>query len=312
VKAVEPDRSVFVVNALMVNALTVNALMGGQYEEIMITTVAALQTSPQATMAAALEETLSLATEAVKSGAGFLGTPEYCGGLLADGSALKPPHADEDKHEYLNGLKRFSAEHKVWFLVGSVAVTAPQGRIYNRGFLLDDTGAVRSRYTKIHMFDIQFTDADVYRESASVEAGSEVVVADTPIGRIGHTICYDLRFPHLYRQLAQSGAQVLAIPAAFTKKTGELHWHILNRARAIENGAYVFAPCSVGEVPGGGAAYGHSLIVDPLGAVVADGGDVPGIALAEIDTGLVDEARRRIPSLSHDRPLVVEAHSNVA
>ena len=248
-------------------------------------------------MAAALDETLTLATEAVKAGATFLGTPEYCGGLLSEGSALKPPHAHEDEHEYLNGLKRFAADNKVWFLVGSVAITAPQGRIYNRGFLLDDNGAVRSRYTKIHMFDIQFTDADVYRESASVEAGSEVILTDTPVGRMGHTICYDLRFPHLYRQLAQSGAQVLAIPAAFTKKTGELHWHVLNRARAIENGAYVFAPCSVGNVPGGGEAYGHSLIVDPLGEVIADGGGEPGVVLAEIDTGLVDEARQRIPSL---------------
>ena len=263
-------------------------------------------------MAAALDETLTLATEAVKAGATFLGTPEYCGGLLSEGSALKPPHAHEDEHEYLNGLKRFAADNKVWFLVGSVAITAPQGRIYNRGFLLDDNGAVRSRYTKIHMFDIQFTDADVYRESASVEAGSEVILTDTPVGRMGHTICYDLRFPHLYRQLAQSGAQVLAIPAAFTKKTGELHWHVLNRARAIENGAYVFAPCSVGNVPGGGEAYGHSLIVDPLGEVIAAGGGEPGVVLAEIDTGLVDEARQRIPSLSHDRQFIAESQANVA
>lgn len=278
----------------------------------MLTTVAALQTSPQATMAAALDETLTLATEAVKSGALFLGTPEYCGGLLSDGPALNPPHAREDEHEYLNRIRRFSADNKVWFLVGSVAITAPRSRIYNRGFLLDDTGAIRSRYTKIHMFDIQFTDADVYRESASVEAGSEIVMADTPVGRIGHTICYDLRFPHLYRQLAQSGAEVLAIPAAFTKKTGELHWHVLNRARAIENGAYVFAPCAVGDVPGGGAAYGHSLIIDPLGAVIADGGDEPGVVLAEVDTSLVNEARQRIPSLSHDRRLVAESRSSVA
>ena len=266
------------------------------------TTVAALQTSPQATMASALDETLTLAAEAVKSGAVFLGTPEYCGGLVSDGPVLTPPHAHEADHQYLNGLKRFAAQNKVWFLVGSVAITAPQGKIYNRGFLLDDTGTVRSRYTKIHMFDIQFTDADVYRESASVEAGSERVLTDTPAGSLGHTICYDLRFPHLYRELSHAGAQILAIPAAFTKKTGELHWHVLNRARAIENGAYVFAPCSVGDVPGGGAAYGHSLIVDPWGAVIADGGDSPDVVLADIDLAQVSEARSRIPSLSHDKP----------
>lgn len=272
----------------------------------MSTTVAALQTSPQKTMAAALDETLVLAAEAVAAGAVFLGTPEYCGGLVSDGPVLVPPHMHEENHEYLNGIKRFSADNKVWFLVGSVAITAPQGRIFNRGFVVDDTGRVRSRYTKIHMFDIQFTEADVYRESASVEAGSEAVLLETPIGKVAHTICYDLRFPYLYRALTQAGAQVLAVPAAFTKKTGELHWHVLNRARAIENGAYIFAPCAVGSVPGGGEAYGHSLIVDPWGAVVADGGDTPGVVLAEIDVSITEQARGRIPSLSHDREMTID------
>jgi len=212
-----------------------------------------------------------------------------------------PPHAEEDKHTYLAGLKRFAADNGVWFMVGSVAITASKGRIYNRGFLLDSTGQVRSRYTKIHMFDIQLSDADVYRESATVEAGGEIVLVETPAGMLGHTICYDLRFPQLYRELAQAGAQILAVPAAFTKKTGELHWHILNRARAIENGAWVFAPCAVGEVPGGGAAYGHSLIIDPWGKVVADGGEQPGVVLADIDVNVAEDARLRIPSLSHDR-----------
>jgi len=268
----------------------------------MAVTVAALQTSPQPTMAAALDESLTLAAEAVAAGATFLGTPEYCGGLVSDGPVLVPPHAHEDDHAYLTGMKRFAADNQVFVLVGSIAITAGQDRIYNRGFLLDDTGQIRSRYTKIHMFDIQFSQKDVYRESASVEAGSELVLMDTPAGMMGHTICYDLRFPHLYRELAQAGAQVLAIPAAFTKKTGELHWHVLNRARAVENGAYVFAPCSVGDVQGGGMAYGHSLIVDPWGEVIADGGDSPGVVLAEIDVNISDEARARIPSLSHDRP----------
>ena len=275
----------------------------------MTATVAALQTSPQPTMAAALDQTLTLAEEAVNSGAVFLGTPEYCGGLVSDGPALVPPHAEEDKHLYLAGLKRFSAANGVWFMVGSIAVTAPQDRIYNRGFMLDDTGQVRSRYTKIHMFDIQLSETDVYRESATVEAGAEVVLAETPAGLLGHTICYDLRFPQLYRELAQAGAQILAVPAAFTRKTGEMHWHVLNRARAIENGAWVFSPCAVGEVPGGGAAYGHSLIIDPWGTVVADGGEAPGVVLAEIDAKVSAEARQRIPSLSHDRPVSTGAVS---
>lgn len=266
-----------------------------------MTTVAALQTSPQATMALALDETLELAQQAVASGARFLATPEYCGGLVSDGSALVPPHAHEEDHDYLIGMQRFAAEAGVWVLVGSVAITGPEGRIYNRGFLLDAAGVVRSRYTKIHMFDIQLSETEVYRESARVVPGNEAVLMDTPVGRMGHTICYDLRFAHLYRDLAQAGAEILATPAAFTKKTGEVHWHALTRARAIENGAYMLSPCSVGPVPGGGAAYGHSLIVDPWGGIVAEGGEAPGVVLGEIDLARVSEARAAIPSLQHDR-----------
>lgn len=267
----------------------------------MPSTIALLQTSPQLTMQSALDEMVTLAEEACSSGARFLATPEYCGGLVSDGPKLVPPHDVEEKHLYLKGVKQFAAENQVWFLVGSIAITGAGGRIFNRGFLIDDNGEVRSRYTKIHLFDIQLSESQTYRESASVEAGSEAVLLDTPVGIMGHTICYDLRFPSLYRDLAQAGAQLLAIPAAFTQKTGEVHWHVLNRARAIENGAYVIAPCAVGDVPGGGAAYGHSLVVDPWGAVIADGGAAPGVVLAEIDLSLVDNARTRIPSLYHDR-----------
>lgn len=267
----------------------------------MKSTIALLQTTPQPTMEAAFEEAMSLSSDALKSGAKFLMSPEYCGGLKSDGPRLIPPHAVEEEHFYLNGVKQFAAENRVWFMVGSIAITGPDGRVFNRGFLIDDNGEIRSRYTKIHMFDIQLSESQVYRESASVEAGSDAVLADSPIGKIGHTICYDLRFPTLYRDLAQAGAQVLAVPAAFTRKTGEVHWHVLNRARAIENGAYVVAPCAVGDVPGGGQAYGHSLVVDPWGSVIADGGAEPGVVMSEIDLANVDTARTRIPSLSHDQ-----------
>lgn len=267
----------------------------------MKSTVALLQTSPQPTMEAAFDEANSLANDALKSGAKFILTPEYGGGLKSDGPRLLPPHAVEEDHFYLNGVKQFAAENRVWFLVGSVAITGSEGKIFNRSFLIDNHGEVRARYTKIHMFDIQLSESEVYCESASVEAGSKAVSVDTPIGKVGHTICYDLRFPSLYRDLAQAGAQVLAVPAAFTKKTGEVHWHVLNRARAIENGAYVLAPCAVGKVPGGGEAYGHSLIVDPWGTVVVDGGAETGVVMAEIDLSLVDAARARIPSLLHDK-----------
>jgi predicted amidohydrolase len=151
------------------------------------------------------------------------------------------------------------------------------------------------------MFDVQLSEAEVYRESAFVSPGAEAVIEDTPWGRIGHTICYDLRFPHLYRDLARAGAEILTVPAAFTRKTGAAHWHVLNRARAIENGAFVVASAACGPVPGGGETYGHSLIVDPWGVVLADAGDGPGVVQARIDLDEVAAARTRIPSLGHDR-----------
>ncbi len=268
----------------------------------MKSTIALLQTSPQPTMQSALDEALTFAREALSSGASFLASPEYSGGMVSEGAKLVPPHASEEDHAYLNGIREFAASNRICFLVGSVAITGPSDKIYNRGFFINEHGEIVSRYTKIHMFDIQLSETAVYEESASVEAGSAASLLDSPIGKIGHTICYDLRFPSLYRDLAHAGAEILAVPAAFTRRTGEVHWHVLNRARAIENGAYVIAPCSVGKVPGGGEAYGHSLVVDPWGAVIADGGTEPGAVMAELDLSLVGKVRRRIPSLTHDKP----------
>ena len=186
-------------------------------------------------------------------------------------------------------------------MIGSIAVTAQGGKIFNRGFVLDCSGQIISRYDKIHMFDIQLSPDQVIRESAFVSPGSEASIMKTPFGLIGHSICYDLRFPELYRKMAQAGAEIVCVPAAFTKKTGEAHWHILNRARAIENGIFIIAPCSVGKVSGGGEAYGHSLIINPWGQIIADGGSDPGIIYAKINLNEVAEARNKIPSLSHDR-----------
>lgn len=275
-------------------------------------TVAALQCSPQATMDAALEQMLDLAQAALRDGATFLATPEYCGGLVSEGGQLRPPHAPEESHGVLAGLRRFARQAEVPILVGSVAITAPDGRIWNRGFLLGKDGEIRARYGKIHLFDIQLETGDVYRESATVSPGSEAVIVDTELGRLGHTICYDLRFPGLFRQLAQAGAEILAVPAAFTRTTGAAHWHVLLRARAIENGAFVIAPALVGDVPGGGATYGHALIVDPWGEVLADGGGAPGVSMAEIDPARVRRARAQIPSLSHDRPFSLATVSRTA
>ena len=266
--------------------------------------IACLQTRPMPDFASALDEALGLAGQAVDAGAEFLLLPEYCGGLKSDGAALTPPVAAEGEHPVLRGLRDFAAERSVWIMVGSIAVQGPGGKIINRGYVLDGSGQIVSRYDKIHMFDIQLSETEVYRESATISPGDRAALVETPFGRVGHTICYDLRFPQLYRDLAQAGADILTAPAAFTKKTGEAHWHILNQARAVENGAFMISPCAIGPVPGGGEAYGHSLIVAPWGEVLADGGDKPGVVMADVDLSLVAAARGRIPSISHDRAFV--------
>ena len=267
--------------------------------------IACLQTRPLADFRSALDEAVELAEIAVGSGAEMLALPEYCGGLKTDGAMFTPPTAREDEHLVLQGLRNFARDNRVWISIGSLAVPGPENRIFNRGFVIDDTGSIRSRYDKIHMFDIQLSETEVYQESALVSEGRQAVLIDTPLGHLGQSICYDLRFPHLYRELAKSGAEILLIPAAFTKKTGEAHWHVLNRARAIENGAFVVAACAIGMVDGGGESYGHSLIIDPWGQVLADGGVERGVVQTVIDLDQVAAARAKIPSLKHDRPFLI-------
>ena len=263
--------------------------------------IGCVQTRPLATFDEAIEEARRLAGDAVAAGAELVCLPEYCGGLKSEGGLFAPPTAPEARHPVLDALRGFASDAGVWMLIGSIAVDGPGDRLINRGYVIDDQGEVRARYDKIFLFDVDLSPTQRYRESAVVAPGGQAVLVDTPWGRLGMTICYDLRFPQLYRSLAQAGAEILAVPAAFTKVTGEAHWHVLNRARAIENGAVVVAPCAVGAVPGGGAAYGHSLIVSPWGEVLADGGDGMGYVVATVDIESVANARRRIPSLEHDR-----------
>ena len=263
--------------------------------------IGCVQTRPLATFDEAIEEACRLAGGAVATGAELVCLPEYCGGLKSEGGLLVPPAAPEAKHPVLDALRGFTRDHRVWTLIGSIAVDGPDDRLINRGYLVDDRGDIRAHYDKIFLFDVDLSPTQQYRESAMVAPGGQAVVAETPWGRLGMTICYDLRFPQLYRTLAQAGAEILAVPAAFTKVTGEAHWHVLNRARAIENGALVVAPCAVGPVPGGGAAYGHSLVVSPWGEVLADGGDGVGYLVTTVDVDSVATARGRIPSLRHDR-----------
>ena len=263
--------------------------------------IGCVQTRPLATFDEAIEEARRLAGDAVSAGAELVCLPEYCGGLKSENGLFAPPTAPEARHPVLDALRGFAADAGVWMLIGSIAVDGPGDRLVNRGYVIDEGGDIRARYDKIFLFDVDLSPTQQYRESAVVAPGEEAVVVDTPWGRLGMTICYDLRFPQLYRDLAQAGAEILAVPAAFTRVTGEAHWHVLNRARAIENGAVVVAPCAVGAVPGGGAAYGHSLVVSPWGEVLADGGDGVGFVVTTVDVESVASARGRIPSLRHDR-----------
>ena len=270
--------------------------------------IGCVQSRPLATFDEAIEEARRIAGDAVAAGAELVCLPEYCGGLKSEGGLLVPPSAPEAQHPVLDALRGFASESRAWMLIGSIAVDGPGDRLINRGYLVDDRGKIRDWYDKIFLFDVDLSPTQQYRESAVIAPGGHAVVADTPWGRLGMTICYDLRFPQLYRALAQAGAEILAVPAAFTKVTGEAHWHVLNRARAIENGAVVVAPCAVGAVPGGGAAYGHSLVVAPWGEVLADGGDGVGYVVTTVDIESVATARGRIPSLRHDRRFSQPGH----
>jgi deaminated glutathione amidase len=246
-----------------------------------------------------------LTRAAIERGAAIVCLPEYFSGVALKDGLLHPAAFEEARHPVLQAFADLARERRTWLLLGSLGVLAADGRIFNRGYLLDPQGTVAARYDKIHMFDVELTQGAPLRESATIVPGDCAVLADTGFCTMGLTICYDLRFPHLYRRLAQAGAEVLAVPAAFTKVTGEAHWHVLNRARAIENGCYVVAPCQYGTLPGGAACFGHSLIVDPWGSVLADGGDAEGIVLADVDLAEVGRARSRIPALDHDRPFQI-------
>ena len=266
-----------------------------------MTKVACLQLSPRASFKEAEAEFLPHFRSALELGTEFIFLPEYCGGLKSEKGLLAPPVETEENHPILQKLLELANQEKVWVLCGSIAIEGSNELFRNRSFVINDHGEIVARYDKIHLFDIKLSDTLEYRESAVVEPGGSGVIAQTCMGALGLSVCYDLRFPHLYRDLAHQGADALTVPAAFIKTTGEAHWHVLNRARAIENCAFVISPCAVGDIPGGGCSYGHSLIIDPWGKILADGGDEPGVITADIDIEKSGEMRQKIPSLSHDR-----------
>jgi predicted amidohydrolase len=268
---------------------------------------ACLQYCAKPEIDANLATSLRLAREAAARGAKFIALPEYASGLATEGSRLIPTALPEEQHPFLSAYSALARELGLFVLLGSLGIVRADRRIANRAYVLDPSGRVTATYDKIHLFDVDLAEGKVYRESETISSGNVAVVADTLWGGLGLSVCYDLRFPQLYRALAQAGATVLAVPAAFTRLTGEAHWHVVIRARAIENGAYVIAPCQNGVLAGGGECFGHSLIVDPWGEVLADGGEGEGVVIAEIDPAVVVRTRARIPALTHDRDFSVQA-----
>ena len=252
-----------------------------------------------------LKQGIELIRQAAAQGADYVQTPEVSNMMQQNRAALFEHLAAEEDDISLKAYRALAQELKIYLHIGSLALRASPERAVNRSFLIGPDGAITASYDKIHMFDIELPDGESYRESANYQPGETAVIADLPWGRIGLTICYDLRFPALFRALAESGASFLTVPSAFTRKTGEAHWHTLLRARAIENGCFVFAAAQAGMHENKRETYGHSLIIDPWGEILAEGGVEPGVFLARIDPARVQTVRKAIPSLQHGRRFAV-------
>ena len=245
----------------------------------------------------------ALVRQAAEAGAILIATPEMTNLLDIRPGMARPKIVSQDDDATLAAFRALAVELGVWLLLGSIAVTVEDDdRFANRSFLIGPDGKIVAQYDKIHMFDVEVGDGQTYRESRAYRSGTSAVLAETAISPIGMTICYDLRFPALYRTLAQAGAQILTVPAAFTRMTGEAHWHVLLRARAIETGCFVIAPAQGGQHEDGRETFGHSLIISPWGEILAEAdGDEPGVVWADIDLEQVSKARARIPSLGNNQ-----------
>jgi deaminated glutathione amidase len=269
--------------------------------------IACLQTNSGNDFEANLATLSAMTRESAAGGAKLVLSAEYA--LMMDGSGrtMREKALAADGEPALSALAALSRELGVWQLLGSLTLKSDDGRMFNRSLLISAEGRVVATYDKIHMFDATLPSGTVIKESSAYRPGERAVIAETPWGRLGMTVCYDLRFPQLYRALAQRGAAILAIPSSFQRETGKAHWHVLLRARAIENAAFVIAPALCGDHPGKRMTYGHSLVVDPWGEVLADGGEAPGIVYADLDLAQVEKVRGMLPSLIHDRPFAPPA-----
>lgn len=262
---------------------------------------ACIQVNASNDMAANIEKASHLVRAARSQGADIVLMPENVSMMEWGRANLLAKAKPEESHPALAAFRELARETGAWLQIGSLGVLVEGERVANRGYVIDSQGSIVASYDKIHMFDVDLGNGEVYRESSTFRPGEKAVTVQTPWGRLGVTICYDLRFPQLYRALAKAGAEFLSVPAAFTRTTGRAHWHVLLRARAIETGCYVLAPAQCGEHIGGRQTYGHALIVSPWGEVLAEAGEEPGFVIATIDPSMVAEARRKVPSLSHDR-----------
>jgi predicted amidohydrolase len=261
-----------------------------------------------------LDAAIKLIGDAKKAGADYVQTPEMTNLMVLQREELFAAIVSEENDASLAAFRELARGLSIYLHIGSLAIKVSPEKAVNRSFLIDPKGEIAARYDKIHMFDVDLAGGESYRESRNYRPGDFGVLADLPWGRLGLTICYDLRFPALYRALAEAGASFIAVPAAFTKQTGEAHWHVLQRARAIENGCFILAAAQGGMHENGRATFGHSLIVDPWGRILAEGGTEPGIVMAKIDPAEISAARAHIPSLQHGRrfeivePMAEPAH----
>ena len=263
--------------------------------------VACIQTNSKSDPNINIREVSSLIRAARSNGAELITTPEVVGMLEPNREKALNKAQPENYHGVLREFRALSRDLAIWLLIGSISIKLSNGKLANRSFLINPDGQIIARYTKIHMFDVEVNDGSIYRESATYQPGTSACLARTPWGLVGLTVCYDIRFPVLYRDLAKAGAKIIFIPSAFTEVTGEAHWHILQRARAIENGCFIVSAAQTGMHEQNRKTFGHSIIVDPWGNILADADKDVGFITADLDLNLVDEVRKKIPSLTHDR-----------